>query len=1168
MPAPLMHPKERFVPAELPADTGAEINQRVLDEVALTRAEYDRIVKLFGRAPNHLELGLFGAMWSEHCGYKNSRPLLKRFPTTGPRVLLKAGEENAGAVDIGDGLAVVMKIESHNHPSAVEPYQGAATGVGGIVRDIFTMGARPIALLDSLRFGPLSEPRNRYLFAGIVGGIGGYGNCLGIPTVGGEIYFDASYSGNPLVNAMCVGLIEADRLVPARASGIGNPVLLVGASTGRDGIHGATFASVELDEASEERRPAVQVGNPFTEKLLMEACLQLRDTGWIVGMQDLGAAGLTSSSVESAHKGGAGIEMDVLRAPRREAGMTPYDVMLSESQERMLVIAHADHQEDIRTLFDRWGLHSEVVGHVIAEPVIRVREGERLAAEVPTALLTDEVPSYMRDGVPPPELERLWRFDARTLAGRLPAPGDALLHLLASSDLCSREDVYRTYDTMVGANTLIGPGSDAAVLRVRDASDQDTGKAIALCTDGNGRLTYLDPYNGGALAVAEAARNVVCSGARPLALTNCLNFGNPEKPQAYYQLAQAIDGMAEAARVLETPVISGNVSLYNESFGQSIYPTPVVGMLGLLEGGQPIPSAFQAEGDVVALLGETTADPAALGGSTYLAALHRTVAGRPPRLDLSRERAVQRLTLHVSQRGLLRSAHDCSDGGLGVALAECAIWSGLGLRGEVPPVPSSDRLAAIAWLFGEQPSRIVVTVAPDRWDELTRLARAAGVSCARLGVVGGERIRLGGLLDVGVSEAHNAWRGGLAALHAALAEPKPDVPQQPQLDAAASTSSATDLRAQLVDKLRTGGVLTDSAVERALRAVPRHLFLPGSMLEDAYADTAVPTRFADGVAISSASQPAIVAAMLQQLQAEPGMCVLEIGAGTGYNAALLAELVGPSGSVTSLDIDAETVDEARAHLEAANYTNIHVVATDGAFGWPSDAPYDRIILTVGAWDIAPAWLDQLAEGGLLVLPLWLGGGDASVTLRKRDGALYSESVLPCGFMRLRGAEAGPERWLSVASNRKLFVERADEIGPRVAELLGRRPRRRLWRTQAIPMQPFMQRLGLRGHHVVALHTDNAKARQGRLRMRLGVYAEGEDGPSLALIGSLPLLLVFGGSTAQHIIEEEAAHWGASPDRPIEQAQIVARPLEAAAGMPVPAGAFRITRRHFAYDITL
>ena len=748
---------------DMPIASDFEIDQRTLDEVALTRDEYERIVRLLGRAPNQVELGLFGAMWSEHCGYKNSRPLLKRFPTSGPRVLLKAGEENAGAVDIGDGLAVVMKIESHNHPSAVEPYQGAATGVGGIVRDIFTMGARPVALLDSLRFGPLDEPRNRYLFSGIVAGIGGYGNCLGIPTIGGEIYFDASYSGNPLVNAMCVGVIEAGRLIPARAEGPGNPVLVVGASTGRDGIHGATFASVELDEASEERRPAVQVGNPFTEKLLMEACLELRDKGWIVGMQDLGAAGMTSSTVESAHKGGSGIELDVLKVPRRESGMTPYEVMLSESQERMLVIARKGYQENVRTLFARWGLHSEVIGRVVAEPVIRVREGERVVADVPTRLLTDEVPAYTREGVAPPELAELWCFDVATLTGQLPESGDALRRLIASPDLCSREDVYRTYDTMVGTNTLLGPGSDAAVLRVRDANDQDTGKAIALCTDGNGRLTYLDPYNGGALAVAEAARNVVCAGATPLALTNCLNFGNPEKPGVYYQLARAIDGMAAAARALETPVISGNVSLYNESFGQAIYPTPVVGIVGLIEGRAPTPSAFQAEGDAVALLGDLSDDPGDLGGSSYLAALHNVVAGRPAQLDLERERALQRLTLDAIGSGLVCSAHDCADGGLAVALAECCMWSGLGLAGDAATwdTPRS-RLATAALLFGEAPSRIVVSLAAERWDELAALAVRHGVPLTRLGTTGGDRLMLGGLLAVVVSELHAAWHEGLA----------------------------------------------------------------------------------------------------------------------------------------------------------------------------------------------------------------------------------------------------------------------------------------------------------------------------------------------------------------------------------------------------------------------
>jgi phosphoribosylformylglycinamidine synthase II len=767
-PTAILHPtEERPVPTNPPSPAAHEIDQRTLDEVALSGDEYARIVELLGRAPNPVELGLFGAMWSEHCGYKNSRPLLKRFPTTGPRILVKAGEENAGAVDIGDGLAVVMKIESHNHPSAIEPYQGAATGVGGIVRDIFTMGARPVALLDSLRFGPLSEPRNRYLFSGIVGGIGGYGNCLGVPTVAGEIYFDASYSGNPLVNAMCVGLIEAGKLVPARASGPGNPVLVVGSATGRDGIHGATFASVELDEASEERRPAVQVGDPFTEKLLMEACLELRDKGWIVGMQDLGAAGLTSSSVESAHKGRAGIELDVLKAPRREAGMTPYEMMLSESQERMLVVARSGHEEDVQGLFARWGLRSDVIGSVVGERVIRVREGERVVAEVPTRLLTDETPSYTREGVRPPELEELWGRDLAPLLQDLPAPGELLLRLVAVPDLCSREDVCRTYDTMLGTNTVIGPGCDAAVLRVRGADDRDTGKYIALTTDGNGRLTYLDPFNGGALAVSEAARNVVCSGAEPLALTNCLNFGNPEKPGVYYQLEQAIDGMAAAARMLETPVISGNVSLYNESYGAAIYPTPVVGMLGLIDGRVPTPGAFQAEGDVVVLLGPWRADVGDLGGSTLLATLCNTVAGRPPKLDLVQERAVQRLTLDAIAAGLIRSAHDCSDGGLAAALAECCIWSGLGLRGDValPEGASGEPHVALSMLFGEAPSRIVVSLAPASWEALEALAAERGVTLTRLGMVGGDVLRLGPSLHVPVGGLRAAWRDGLRVAH-------------------------------------------------------------------------------------------------------------------------------------------------------------------------------------------------------------------------------------------------------------------------------------------------------------------------------------------------------------------------------------------------------------------
>ncbi len=755
-----------------------EISQRSLDEVALTRTEYGLLVQKLGRRPNQVELGMFGAMWSEHCGYKNSKPLLRRFPTRGPRVLLGAGAENAGAVDIGDGLAVVMKIESHNHPSAIEPYQGAATGVGGIVRDIFTMGARPVAILDSLRFGPPTTARNRYLLHGVVAGIAGYGNCLGLPTVGGEVYFDEAYSGNPLVNAMCVGIVPGDKIVPARASGVGNPVLLVGADTGRDGIHGATFASVELNAASEERRPAVQVGNPFTEKLLIEACLELRDSGWVVGMQDLGAAGLTSSSVETAHKGHCGIELDVLRVSRRESGMTAYEIMLSESQERMLVVVRRGCERQVQEVFRRWGLHSDIIGQVIEEQVIRVKEGSQTVAEIPTTLLTDGVPLYTRVGVPSPEMEQRWAYEYR----QLPLPGNlnaALLTLLASPDLCSRQDIYQQYDHMVGANTLIPPGSDAAVLRVRDEAGHLTGKAIALTTDGNGRLCYLDPFNGGALAVAEAARNLVCTGATPLALTNCLNFGNPEKADVYYQLEQAIEGMSAAARALETPVISGNVSLYNESFGQPIYPTPVVGMVGLLEGAAPLPAAFQQEGDLAVLLGDWESAPDDLGGSTYLKVIEGQVAGRPPQLDLQREVAVQHLCLEAFRAGLLRSAHDCSDGGLAVALAECAIWGNLGLVVEPALIPtgnagagndSSVSLKTLAFCFGEAPSRIIVSLRPDAWHDLAVLVRAHSVPVRCLGTVGGTSLSIGAAIDIPVTALARAWRQGLGeALHGPLA---------------------------------------------------------------------------------------------------------------------------------------------------------------------------------------------------------------------------------------------------------------------------------------------------------------------------------------------------------------------------------------------------------------
>ena len=735
------------------------VSRQLLEEVALTPEEYDLIVSKLGREPNRVELGMFGAMWSEHCGYKNSRPLLKLFPTKGPRVLQGPGE-NAGAVDIGDGLAVVFKMESHNHPSAIEPYQGAATGVGGIVRDIFTMGARPIASMDSLRFGPLTELRNQYLLSGVVGGIAGYGNCLGVPTVGGEIYFEDSYSGNPLVNAFCLGLIKADEIMLATASGPGNPVILVGADTGRDGIHGATFASVELNERSEERRPAVQVGNPFLEKLLIEACLELLQADYVVGMQDLGAAGLTSSAVEMAGRGGCGIDIDLLRASRREKGMTAYEMMLSESQERMLVVARKGCEGKVQQLFARWGLHSDLIGVVTNDGLVRIREGEQVVAEIPAPLLTDEAPVYYREGVRPAYLEELHRFDPASL----PQPADygrTLMDLLASPNLCSRRGVFQQYDHMVQTNTVLLPEqSDAAVLRVKG-----TRKGIAITTDGNGRYTYLEPKRGGMIAVAEAARNLVCSGAEPLALTDCLNYGNPEKPEVFYTLRESVLGMAEACEALGTPVISGNVSLYNENKGSAIYPTPVIGMVGLLdEVDQAMGLAFRQTGDRVVLLGQSFDD---LGGSEYLKLITGKALGEPPRIDLGLEAAVQRCCLGAIRACLVRSAHDCSDGGLAVALAESCMAGGLGLEceaGALERLLQRDGCRVDAILFGESQSRIVLSLDESHLHALERLAGEAGVPLAVLGTVGGERFRLGGWIDMPVSEMRDAWSDALGRM--------------------------------------------------------------------------------------------------------------------------------------------------------------------------------------------------------------------------------------------------------------------------------------------------------------------------------------------------------------------------------------------------------------------
>ncbi len=731
------------------------VSQSFLDQIALNRQEYELIVERLGREPNELELGMFGALWSEHCGYKNSRPLLRLLPSEGPFVLTQRGAENAGAVDIGDGLCVVMKIESHNHPSAIEPYQGAATGIGGIVRDIFAMGARPIALLDSLRFGPLSEQRNRYLFEGVVAGIAGYGNCLGIPTVGGEVYFEEAYSQNPLINVMCVGVAPNERLASARATGAGNPLMLVGADTGRDGLHGASGLASRTDPHAryDELRPAVQIGDPFLEKLLMEACLDLahNHSEWIVGIQDLGAAGLTASSLESVARGGTGLEIDVAKVPRREEGMTPYEVMIAESQERMLIIVRKGHEEDVKALFDRWELRSTIIGAVTDDGLARIREGEREVACLPVGLLT-EAPQYSREGVPSAGLAEMQSFALDSLPD-VTDPAAALLRLLSLPTIAGKQWVHRQYDHHVLTNTVDGPGGDAAVMRIRG-----TKKGIALCTDGNGRYCYLDPYAGGAIAVAEAARNVVCVGGQPIAITDCLNFGDPNRPEVYYQMEQVIGGMAEACHKLGVPVISGNVSLYNETGGQAVHPSPVIGMLGLLEDvSRCCPMAFAEEGQEVFLLsGELEGDASALAGSEHLKEAHGLVAGRPS-IDLDLEVRVQRAVLAAIGEGLATACHDCSEGGLAVALAEMCIGGGLGLDGS--GIKLGGRLDAA--LFGEGQSRIVMAVAPEAGKRLAEVAAGHDVPIARIGRVTGQRLVLGRHIDLPVAELAAAYGGGV-----------------------------------------------------------------------------------------------------------------------------------------------------------------------------------------------------------------------------------------------------------------------------------------------------------------------------------------------------------------------------------------------------------------------
>ncbi|MEP6731689.1 MAG: phosphoribosylformylglycinamidine synthase subunit PurL [bacterium] len=710
------------------------ITPALIAEHGLTSHEYDLLVAMLDRTPTFTELGIVSALWSEHCSYKHSRPLLKTLPTKAPYVLQGPGE-NAGVIAIGDGLAVAFKIESHNHPSAVEPYQGAATGVGGILRDVFTMGARPIALLNSLRFGSLESARVRYLFAGCVKGIGDYGNCVGIPTVAGEVVFDSAYEGNPLVNAMCVGLLKEKELMRAVAEGVGNPIIAVGARTGRDGIHGASFASEDLSAASDAKRPRVQVGDPFTEKLLLEASLELINSGHIVAIQDMGAAGLVSSSAEMAARGDVGVVIDTLKVPAREEGMTPYELLLSESQERMLVVAKVGHEDNVRAILEKWDLTAAVIGEVIAEPVYRVVEGDRVVAEFPGIRLVTDCPMYEPEARESEDIKRRRAEDVHAIRERREEadPIWTLDELLRSPTIASKRWVYQQYDHTVRTGTVIGPGGDAAVVRIRG-----TDKAIALKTDCNGRYTYLDPREGARIAVAEAARNVACSGGRPMAITNNLNFGNPKRPEVYYQLREAVAGMGEACLALGTPVTGGNVSLYNENPTGAVYPTPVVGMVGLVSSLAHVTrSAFSVDGDAIVLLGENTDE---IGGSEYLQRIHNVVAGAPPRCDLNAERALIDALLDTIQEGAVRSAHDCADGGLAVALAECVMMDRAHLIGADVDLSAWSSLPLRALLFGEAQARVVVST-PDPQAVIATATRH-GVPAHVIGTVRGDTDQL------------------------------------------------------------------------------------------------------------------------------------------------------------------------------------------------------------------------------------------------------------------------------------------------------------------------------------------------------------------------------------------------------------------------------------------
>jgi phosphoribosylformylglycinamidine synthase len=760
--------------------TEPAITPALIAKHGLTPEEYERVKTILGREPNFTELGIFSVMWSEHCSYKNTRLQLKKFPTTGPSVLVKAGEENAGVIDIGDGWAVAFKMESHNHPSAVEPFQGAATGVGGIIRDIFTMGARPVFSLNSLRFGPITETlpiggdespsdqseianrqsairKNRRLFAGVVGGISHYGNCIGVPTIGGEIYFDESYNGNPLVNVFCLGVLRHEEIARGAAHGIGNPVFYVGAETGRDGLAGAAFASRDLTEESREDRPAVQVGDPFREKLLLEACLELLATDAVAGIQDMGAAGLTCSTCETASRGGTGVEIDLAKVPKREQGMTPYEIMLSESQERMLIIVKKGQEKVVQDIFEKWDLPYAEVGTVRDDGMMRVLMDGKLVAEIPAAKLADEAPVYAREARARPTAEQL---DLASLGEDSPqASHAALLQLLAHPSIASKNWVWRQYDHMVRAGTCVPPGSDAAVFLIREA-----GKFVAATSDCNALYCSLEPRNGARIAIAEAARNLACSGAVPLAVTDNLNFGNPHHPENFWQITECVDGLAEGCLAFNTPVTGGNVSLYNQSPAGAIDPTPTVGMVGLIEDEKHITrSHFQHSGDAIILLGELGQN---LGASQFVAVMTGRKVGPVPQLDFAKERALHDALRSLIKSGLVRSAHDCSEGGLAVALAESCISNPehrFGATISFGALGNNTRLDEL--LFNEAQSRIVISTTANNASAVLALLEWRGIPARRLGTVGGDALQIsvaGHDLTWPLATLHDAWYESIA----------------------------------------------------------------------------------------------------------------------------------------------------------------------------------------------------------------------------------------------------------------------------------------------------------------------------------------------------------------------------------------------------------------------